>query len=183
MLRNSLIALAAIVLGVARPSAAQDFSAFHEGPIFTEFGAVARVDPDVDVPANMRFSVAFDVVEPAGESSINRSVDTAARFVNMHVLHGVPQENIEVALVVHGKASFDVMNREAYAARFAGRDNLTSAALEEMMAKGVKVYVCGQSAKAHGIVKEDLVPGVQVTISAMTAHAMLQQQGFTLNPF
>lgn len=182
MLRNSLIALAAAALTCAMPSAAQDFSAFHEGPVFTEFGAVARIDPDVEVPADTRFKVAFDVVQPAGEGSMNRSIESAARFINMHVLHGVPLDNIEIALVVHGKASFDVMNRQAYAARFANKDNLTAAALAEMMAKGVKVYICGQSAKANGISKEDLVPGVSMAISAMTAHAMLQQKGYTLNP-
>jgi intracellular sulfur oxidation DsrE/DsrF family protein len=183
MLRNSFVALAAAVFTLGTPSAAQDFSAFREGPVFTEFGAVARIDPDVEVPADAKFKVAFDAVQPAGEDGMNRSIESAARFINMHVLHGVPLDNIEVAVVVHGKASLDVLNRTAYAARFDGKDSLTAAPLAEMIAKGVKVYICGQSAMANGIAKEDLVEGVQVTISAMTAHAMLQQQGYTINPF
>jgi hypothetical protein len=30
---------------------------------------------------------------------------------------------------------------------------------------------------------EDLLPGVEMALSAMTAHALLQQQGYTFNPF
>jgi len=28
-----------------------------------------------------------------------------------------------------------------------------------------------------------LAPGVEMTLSAMTAHALLQQDGYTMNPF
>jgi len=28
-----------------------------------------------------------------------------------------------------------------------------------------------------------LLPGVEMALSAMTAHAILQQEGYTLNPF
>tara|TARA_Y100000588_G_scaffold170524_1_gene184375 strand:+ start:507 stop:614 length:108 start_codon:yes stop_codon:yes gene_type:complete len=31
--------------------------------------------------------------------------------------------------------------------------------------------------------QQQLIPGVQMALSAMTAHAQLQQQGYTLNPF
>lgn len=184
MLRNSLLALSAVfALTLGPASMAQDFSAFREGPVFTEFGAVAQVAADVELLADTRFKVAFDVVEPAGEDGMNRTIESGARFINMHVLHGLPVENIQVALVVHGKAANDLLTREAYAARFDGKDNLTAAPLAEMIAKGVKVYLCGQSAKAHRIEKADLVPGVELAISAMTAHALLQQGGYTLNPF
>jgi hypothetical protein len=40
-----------------------------------------------------------------------------------------------------------------------------------------------ESAAAYGIKPEDLIPGVEMALSAMTAHALLQQNGFTVNPF
>ena len=43
--------------------------------------------------------------------------------------------------------------------------------------------MCGQSAAGQGVKKTDLLPGVELALSAMTAHALLQQQGYTLNPF
>jgi len=36
---------------------------------------------------------------------------------------------------------------------------------------------------AFDVGKDDLLPGVERVLSAMTLHALLQQQGYTLNPF
>jgi hypothetical protein len=33
------------------------------------------------------------------------------------------------------------------------------------------------------VATDDLLPGVEMALSAMTAHALLQNSGFTLNPF
>ena len=45
------------------------------------------------------------------------------------------------------------------------------------------IILGGQSAAYYEIGVEDLLPGVDMALSAMTAHALLQQDGFTLNPF
>jgi intracellular sulfur oxidation DsrE/DsrF family protein len=52
-----------------------------------------------------------------------------------------------------------------------------------MLDHGVRFIVCGQSASVYNVAKDDLVPGVEMNLSAMTAHAQLQQQGYTVNPF
>ncbi|VVS99449.1 hypothetical protein ERY430_40383 [Erythrobacter sp. EC-HK427] len=36
---------------------------------------------------------------------------------------------------------------------------------------------------AQGVEHDDLIEGVEMALSAMTAHALLQQQGYTINPF
>ncbi|HBH44411.1 MAG TPA: hypothetical protein DDY28_08390, partial [Hyphomonas atlantica] len=43
--------------------------------------------------------------------------------------------------------------------------------------------LCGQTAAYRDVTKADLLPGVEMSLSAMTAHAQLQQDGYTLNPF
>ena len=35
----------------------------------------------------------------------------------------------------------------------------------------------------YDVAAEDLPDGVELMLSAMTAHALLQQDGYTLNPF
>jgi hypothetical protein len=35
----------------------------------------------------------------------------------------------------------------------------------------------------YDIGKDDLLPKVELSLSAMTTHAQLQSQGYTLNPF
>ena len=40
-----------------------------------------------------------------------------------------------------------------------------------------------QSAAWANVEKADLLPGVKMALSAMDAHAILQHQGYSLNPF
>jgi len=47
----------------------------------------------------------------------------------------------------------------------------------------VRFIVCGQSAAANGVTQEQLIPGTEMALSAMTAFALLQQRGYTVNPF
>ncbi|WP_379922557.1 DsrE family protein [Erythrobacter sp. R86502] len=179
------IAMTIALAFVATPLAAQDTSAFKPGPVLTEFGAHAPVPGIESLPADAQFAVAFDVSTPAGESGPNRGFDSAARFLNMHVAHGVPQENIRLVVVVHGKAALELLTNAAHAAnpRSLQGDNPSANLVEALLAEDVRFILCGQSAAAYGIKPADLMPGVEMSLSAMTAHALLQRDGFTVNPF
>lgn len=147
---------------------------FHEGPVFKDYGKIADVDADFTIPKRSKFSVLFDTSKGAPDGGVNGTLDTAARFINMHVAAGVKPKDLKVAVVVHGKASFDLVR---------GDDNATAPLISALKDEGVRIILCGQSAAYHGIAKEDLLPGVEMALSAMTAHAVLQNQGYTLNPF
>ncbi|MXO91766.1 hypothetical protein GRI41_13090 [Altererythrobacter aquaemixtae] len=173
----------------AVPAAAQDMSMFKTGPVFEDFGPHAPVEGVDSVPADTEFSVAFDVAKAAEDGTRNRGFESAARFINMHVAAGVDPDNIRIAVVVHGKASLDLLDDAAWAARQPvgeeeeAPDNPSSAMIRAMLDHGVRFILCGQSGAAHGIKQEDLIPGVETALSAMTAHALLQQGGYTVNPF
>ena len=156
---------------------------FHAGSAIPEFGAVATVEGHVSIPAGSTFSIAFDVSEPGKPGSINRTIESAARFINMHVEAGVPREAIRIAVVAHGQASFDLTDAATYAAKHDGATNANLAAIATLLQHDVQFILCGQSAAALGINRDQLAPGVRLALSAMTAHAQLQQQGYTLNPF
>lgn len=178
----SAIILAALAI-LATPVAAQDMSAFHAGTAITGHGKIASIDSDMPIPEGTILRVAFDT-STAKEGTVNRSLDSAARFINMHVEAGVPVENIHLAIVVHGPAVFDVVSDAAYARKYAdATTNPNTAIVAALLEKGVEIIVCGQSATAQNVTKADLLPGVKMALSAMTAHALLQQQGYTLNPF
>lgn len=177
-------------LAFATSASAQDMSAFKTGPVFAEFGPHAPVEGMGTVPADTEFAIAFDVATPAEAGQRNRGFESAARFINMHVAAGVDPDNIRIAVVVHGKASMDLLDNTAWAARQpAGAeeeeapDNPSAAMIRAMLDAGVRVILCGQSGVAYGIKQEELIPGVEVALSAMTAHALLQQRGYTVNPF
>lgn len=176
-MRNSA-PLAAILLAsisiAANPFAAvlADGNRFTTGPVFTEFGNVADVDGAV-IPPDATFAVSFDTSEKAADGAVNRTLNSAARFINMHARAGVAPENIQIAVVVHGKAVSDVT-------KSAGA-NLD--AIAALLDHNVRIMVCGQSAAYRGVAINDLAPGVEMHLSAMTAHALLQQEGYTVNPF
>ena len=168
------------------PAAAQqaDMSAFSMGPLFDDFGPVADIpDADFPIPDGAEFKVAFDVSEPAAEGKLNRTFESAARLVNMHQRAGVEPVKNRAVVVVHGRAVFDLLTDEAWTAAGRAGANPSGAPVREMIDQGVRFVVCGQSAAAYAVNKAELIPDVELAPSAMTAHALLQQQGYTVNPF
>ena len=150
-----------------------DFSSFTTGPVIEGYGPVADVDVTLPVPKDAVFRHSFDVAARAKDGESNRTLASAARFVNMHARAGVDADRIEIAVVVHGKAVHDV------SVETTGSTDLVAALIDH----GVSIIVCGQSAAYYNVTTDDLLPGVEMALSAMTAHALLQQQGYTLNPF
>jgi len=182
-MRLTILTTAAILF--ASPTAAQDLNAFDTGPVFAEFGphAAAAVEGAKTLAPDTEFNVAFDVVKPAEDSARSRAIESAARFINMHAANDVDPANIRVAIVVHGKASLDLISDEAWAAKGKGDANPSAALIRALLDHGVRVILCGQSGAANGVASAELIPGVETALSAMTAHALLQQRGYTVNPF
>lgn len=169
--------LACLMLSTAGVQASE----FVAGSVIKDYGQYAPVD-GVKLGPNDTFQVAFDVAEGADPGEVNRRFNSLARFLNMHVGHGAQLANLKLALVVHGSATLDVLKDKEYEAR-KGQPNGNKALLEALQQAGVRVIVCGQSAAGHQVSKADLLSGVEMALSAMTAHALLQQAGYTLNPF
>lgn len=157
------------------------FVSANEQPI-KGFGNYYDVPKHDKINSSTVFKIAFDVADGAKKGEQNHAINSLARFINMHVAHGVKPENIQLALVVHGSASVDVLANSEYKRRFSA-NNKNQALIEQLLAKNSKVYVCGQSATHFKVTPAQLIDGVNMSLSAMTAHAQLQQQGYTLNPF
>ena len=180
---STLPCLALFVVTICHAIPQETDSPFHQGTVISEFGNVAAVESDVAVPDGTVFKVRFDVGKSANANSINTTFDSAARFINVNVAAGMPKENIQIAIVVHGSAALDVAVQEFYGAKNEGRKNASEEAVVTLMKHNVKFFLCGQSAAYQGITKKDLLEGVKVAPSAMTMHALLHKQGYSLNPF
>jgi len=172
-----------IALFVPAMIAAAAPQSFHAGPVFPAYGQIATVDSDMPLPASTVLKVAFEVSDQAKPGTINRGFDSVARFINMNVAAGLAEKNVRVAIVVHGKAGIDLLQQKAYAARTDGAANANAMLIDQLTAHGVEIYLCGQSAAGLGIAKQDVLPTVKMALSAMTAFALLQQQGYSVNPF
>ena len=172
----------ACILSIYPLNAFAKSTAFTDGPVINKFGQHAAV-PSNTVTSESQFNVAFDVGSTSSDPAIvNRKFNSLARFINMHVNAGVKQTNIHLALVVHGKATFDLLNDATYQKKY-GTHNPNLPLIQSLIKNNVKIILCGQSAAAQNIDYSELMNGVELELSAMTAHAQLQQQGYTVNPF
>lgn len=171
------------LLLMAAPALAQDRSGFGAGPVLPAVGPIAPVESDLAIPKGAKFRIAFDISAKATPGALSRQIETAARTLNMHVAAGVPRENVQIVAIFHGPAAGDLLKPEVYAARNDGKANGSAEAIRQLIGAGVEFYLCGQSAMGQQISKADLLPGVKMSLSAITAHALYQQRGYTLNPF
>ena len=179
-MKHLLLPLAVLLI----PAAAQaQENKFQPGTVLSEFGKIAPVQTDFKIPRGTKFKVLYDIVDGAEPGALNRKLNTPARFLNMHAAAGVPEKNMKLAVVIHGKASLDVASAKAYGAAYEGAENGNVEIIKALIEQGVRVILCGQSAAYYGVGHEDMLPGVEMALSAMTAHAILQQEGYTLNPF
>ncbi len=175
-MRRALVMMTGVLLASATPAFA-DGTAFHAGSVIKNYGNTAQV-PDSRLGPDTKLKVAFDISKPGGKGLESRYLTTPARFLNMHAGAGVLPENMKIAIVVHGGAHRDLMTAKAL-----GEDNPNAGLIAELVAFGARIELCGQTAAFYDLTEEDLLPGVTIALSAMTSHALLQQEGYTLNPF
>ena len=154
------------------------------GPVIKDYGKVWQVqDPDYILEEEFVFKAVFDVMNsPDSHDLINPSIETVARYLNMHAQSGVSVDNLKAVVVIHNKASKDIMNDAAYQSRY-GVENPNRKLLEELIDSGVDVIFCGQSSLSRDIPKEDIIEEVQLSLSAMTALIQLQDKGYKLIKF
>lgn len=179
--RAALIVLVSLVVSTG-PVLAQR-SRPTTGPVIQSAGRVFDL-PHMDFapPLDMTYRVAFDVSRAGSSSGVNQSFDSAARFLNMHAQAGVPAERLQLALVIHGAAAADLLRDEEYGKQ-TNQSNPNVALVEELSKAGVRFIVCGQTAASRGYTKDMFLEPVEVSLSAMTAFAVLQARGYHVNPF
>lgn len=154
------------------------------GPVIESAGAVFAVpDPDFETRLDQDYKVAFELASAASSPDrLNPALNTVARYLNMHAQAGVPRERLHAAVVVHGPAGWEMVDDVTYQERF-GTANPNAQLIRELVAAGVPVVLCGQTAASRGIPTDRLVDGVEVALSAMTAFLVLQEDGYRVNPW
>ncbi len=164
------------------------FSVFAQekkaGPVIADYGKVWQVkNQDYKIKEGHELKVVFDITDsPEDPSALNKSIETAARFLNMHGQNGVLKEQMKVALVVHSKASKDIITNEAYAKRYDTK-NPNAEMVQQLMDAGAEFIFCGQSSLSRDLPISETIPGVQLSLSAMTALIQLQDDGYSLIKF
>lgn len=167
--------LTSLLLAAAQPAD------WPTGPVIEGYGPHGPVDVTMPVPAGTVLMHSFDTADLTAENQ-SRTLLSAARFINMHAAAGMDPAHIRPAIVVHGRAVFAVVSDDRFGENYEGA-NPNRDLVEKLLANGARIIVCGQSAASQDVATADLLPGVEMALSAMTAHALLQREGYTLNAF
>lgn len=154
------------------------------GPVIPSYGPVLLPpEGSYNLHKEQHYKVSIDIGETAEfPGDLNRKLVSVARFLNMHAQSGVPRENIDFAVVVHGQAANDLMTDAAHQSRL-NAPNPNTQLLDELQAAGVAIYLCSQTVAFRGMAFDDFHPGVTMALSAMSSHVRLQEEGYTLIPF
>ena len=85
----------------------------------------------------------------------------------------------EVVAVFHTNAGHVTLNDNSYNAdRNVATGNPYKKLVADLMKRGVKVELCGATARAHKWGNVDLLPGIKVNTDAMARTTQLGQEGF-----
>lgn len=173
-MKKSLLILCMFVFTVA---VAQEKS----NPLIKDFGPVFSVPFALEKPdPSLKYKILVDVNTAAEKPDIiNENLEAAAKIVNLHILGGVPEKNLQVVLVVHGAAAFNLMNNEAYRQKYAV-DNPNLPLISSLKKAGVKIFICGQTIVKRNIDYQKLAPEVVVALSAITTITNYSLKGFTV---
>ena len=154
------------------------------GPAVEGYGPVYPVtDGAFNLSNDRHYKVSKDLSSSDEDNSkLNRGLESVARFLNMQARSGTSMNQLEMAVIVHGRAAKDLLTDAAYKARF-GISNPNTGLLAGLEKAGVDIYLCGQTAAYRGFDDKELNASVTMALSAMTAHVQLQTEGYTLIPF
>ena len=142
------------------------------GGIYDIASATMRPDPAV------QYKIVIDITSgPAGADLLNPALNNVARMLNLHGIAGVPPENLEVVLAIHGDATVAVLHDKAYSERFK-IPNPNRDLLAALSAANVKLTVCGQSLLGHGIEAKEVGEIVEIATSMLTTMTTYQMLGY-----
>lgn len=163
---------AAVLIGVMSAAQAQ--------MVVPSAGVIPDVTGATDKPdASRTYKLAFDVVSmPASAGAVSPALTSIGRLLNTYRKYGVPADHIQATAVFHGSTIALVTKDETYRNRTGAKTNPNVAILRELAAAGVKLVVCGVSARDQNYEASDLLPSVTLNLSATVTFIELQSQGY-----
>jgi intracellular sulfur oxidation DsrE/DsrF family protein len=154
------------------------------GTVIPNYGKTYLVEnPEIKTETDIELKVIFDVgVTSKDKSVVNKNIETAARFLNMHNNAGVPKEQLKVAMTIHALAWQDVLNDEEYMKKF-GVPNPNTKLINQLTKAGVELIICGQSAGKRAMTRDMINSNVKMALSATTALIQFQNKGYRFIKF
>lgn len=160
------------------------FAQKRHSPAVPGHGGIFKIEnPDEAPNPAIKYKIVIDVTMGSEDnSSVNPALHNIARMLNLHVVAGVPKENMDVVAVIHSKTTSSLLKNKAYKKLFQV-DNPNNELIDALSEAGVKLYVCGQSLIARGYDRKDINESIGISVSALTILTEYQLNGYALLKF
>ncbi len=156
---------------------------YAQAPLAVPGAPVAR-----DVPGakqlpdpNTTYKVVFSIGKPSPEGGkANPALTTIANYVNTLAKYGVPPEHRKIVVMIHhrGDGWQMILKNDAYKRSSEGLDNPSLEMIQKLQKAGVEFRVCGQLVVGRKISPDDILPGFQTDLWALTSLVDLQAAGY-----
>jgi intracellular sulfur oxidation DsrE/DsrF family protein len=128
-------------------------------------------------------SLVYKVVFEVGRGSPNLdqpdpALARVARYYNTLAADGVPRDHLQIAVVIHGQSTDDILDNAEFRSRHQGHDNPNAKLIEDMARAGVRLTVCGQAVLSAKIDPHTVLPQIEVTLWALTTFTNLELRGY-----
>jgi intracellular sulfur oxidation DsrE/DsrF family protein len=123
-----------------------------------------------------------DLTAGGDPAELNRGIEKLAKYLNIYAGGGAEPAELSLAVVFHGDATLAVLDPDAYGQRFQTEGNPNLELLRELHHAGVAMYVCGQSLISKGAAPDQVAVFVDTAVSAVSAVANLQADGYAYLP-
>ncbi|MGI9474866.1 MAG: DsrE family protein, partial [Rubripirellula sp.] len=149
-------------------------------PAIADYGSVVQLPSAVSQPRSGT-QICVDVTSSGSPLELNPALERVARYLNIYRAAGAAPADVKMLVVLHGKATTNVLHDDAYAKKFPTADsNPNFDCLHQLHEAGVSIQVCGQSLASQNMSSDDVMLFTDVAVSALTAVVNAQSDGFAI---
>ena len=153
-------------------------------PVMKKSGGIFDVPDAVEKPdPKMKYDIVIELFSaPDNPKEVNQALNNVSRLINLHVMGGVPKENLNVVVAIHGEATYSITDSKTYEKKY-DCPNPNIDVYKELAEKGVKLFVCGQSLVARKVDRPTIIPEIKIATSMLTVVTTHQLKGFAYLKF
>jgi intracellular sulfur oxidation DsrE/DsrF family protein len=136
-----------------------------------------KADPSIKY--KLVFNMTIWSRDSISKQKINEGLAEIGRIINLHAAAGVPKENLELAIIVHGPALNVFLKNDVYQKKFK-TNNPNLDILKQFINLKTSLVACGQAELFLNIPATDMLPEVKTAYSAKVALSTYQLKGYVL---
>lgn len=127
------------------------------------------------------FDFAVGNADDLKNGNINPGIQELIRIINLHKASGIPEDRMDIVVVIHGPGTMSFLGNDDYKKRF-GISNPNLDLINQLKQKGIKLVVCGQTLALREIELDKMVTGMRKAYAARTTLSTYQLKGYVLFP-